>query len=63
MNITFDKYTGKYFISFTDSNVVSMTFAELEEFKETIHNVVQDVYNQQLQDDLLGDYSCDGCTI
>ena len=63
MTITFDKYTGKYFISFTDSNVVSMTFAELEEFKETVHNVVQDVYNQQLQDDLGGEYECLGCTI
>lgn len=63
MNITFDKYTGKYFISFTDSNVVSMTFAELEDFKEALHNVVQDVYNKELDEMLFGDDGCEGCKI
>lgn len=63
MTITFDKYTSKYFIAFTESNVVAFSFEELEQLGESIHQVVQDSYSQQLQDDLGGDYGCDGCTI
>ncbi len=63
MKLTFDKYTNKYFIAFTDSNIVSMTFEELEQFGEKIHQVVQDEYSAQLQSELGGDYGCDGCLI
>ena len=63
MKITFDKYTQKFFISFSESNIVAMTFEELEAFGEQIHQIVQDEYSAQLQNELGGDYSCDGCTI
>jgi hypothetical protein len=60
MNIKYDSYTNKYFIFHSESNVVSMTFEELEEFGEAIKEVCQDVYSQALQFEMdLGGDDCE----
>ena len=63
MKVVFDKYSNKYFLELTDSNVVALTFEDLEALGESIHQLVQDEYSNQLQSELGGDYSCEGCTI
>lgn len=64
MKITFDQYSNKYFLTITDSNVVALTFEELEQLGESIHQLVQDEYSRALQADLFDDGgTCDGCTI
>lgn len=63
MNISFDKYSNKYYLQLEGCPVVSMSFEELESLSELLHQQVQDEYSKQLQEDLGGDYSCDGCTI
>lgn len=63
MKITFDQYSNKYFLTITDSNVVALTFEELEQLGESIHQLVQDEYSRALQADLFDDGDCDGCKI
>lgn len=63
MKITFDQYSNKYYLAITESNVVALTFEELEALGEAIHQLVQDTYSAQLQEELGGDYTCDGCSI
>lgn len=63
MKITFEQYSNKYFLSITDSNVVALTFEELEQLGESIHQLVQDEYSRALQADLFDDGDCDGCKI
>jgi len=63
MKLTFDKYSNKYFLELTDSNVVALTFDELESLGENIHQLVQDEYSRALQADLFDDGDCDGCKI
>ncbi len=63
MKVTFDKYTNKYFLAFSESNVVALTFDELEALGESIHQLVQDEYSNQLQADLFGEDDCVGCKI
>lgn len=60
IKIAFDKYSGKYFLSLSESNVVSLTFGELEALFETVNIMVKDKYYQDivgLADD------CEGCKI
>ncbi len=63
MKVKFDKYTNKYFLAFSESNVVALTFEELEALGENIHQLVQDEYSRALQADLFDDGDCDGCKI
>lgn len=63
MKITFDQYSNKYFLTITDSNVVALTFEELEQLGESIHQLVQDEYSRALQADLFDEVDCDGCKI
>ena len=59
VEIKHDKYTGKYFFSFSESNVVALTFEEMEELGEQIKQMCTDVYSQALQLEL--DLDSDGC--
>lgn len=61
--IKYDQYSKKYFVAHSESNIVAMTFEQLEEFGELIHQVCQDEYSRALQEDLLGDDDCIGCKI
>ena len=49
MYITYDKYTNKYFLHITDSNVVALSFREVEELKEQLHTICTDVYCEAMQ--------------
>lgn len=63
MNISFDKYSNKYYLQLEGWPTLALSFEELESLSEKLHQHVQDEYSKQLQEDLGGDYSCDGCTI
>lgn len=60
IKIAFDKYSGKYFLSLSESNVVSLTFEELEALFETVNIMVKDKYYQDIMG--LAD-DCEGCKI
>lgn len=63
MKITFDQYSNKYYMQLEGFPALALTFEELEALGETIHQLVQDTYSAQLQEELGGDYTCDGCLI
>lgn len=60
--IKFDKYSGKYFIELTPSNVVAFTFEQLSELAEKATALVQEETSRQLQAELDfgGTSGCDG---
>lgn len=61
MNILFDKPSNKYFVYHSESNVVPMSFEELEDFGEQIKLICQEVYSQALQFELdIGGSDCEG---
>lgn len=63
IGVVFEKYSKKYYITLPDGSQTAMTFEHLEELGIKIQQAVQDEYSAQLQNELGGDYSCDGCTI
>lgn len=62
IKIAFDKYSGKYFLTLSESNVVALTFEELEALFETVNIMVKDKYYQDIMG-LADDGECEGCTI
>ncbi len=63
MKIIYEKYSKLYYVELREGVSTQLTFEELEALGEQVHQLVQDEYSQQLQSELGGDYSCDGCTI
>lgn len=57
--VEFDRYTGKYFIKHSESNVVAMTFPELEDFKDLLQQICSDEYSRAIQFEL--DINPDEC--
>lgn len=55
MKITYDKYTNKYFLYFSESNVVAFTLEELEELKGELGAVISEAYERQLSELDMGD--------
>lgn len=55
MKITYDKYTNKYFLYFSESNVVAFTLEELEEMKGELGAVISEAYERQLSALDMGD--------
>lgn len=55
MKITYDKYTDKYFLEFTPSNVVALTLEQLEEMKGELGAVISEAYERQLAELDMGD--------
>lgn len=61
MKIQFDKYTGKYFLYITDSNVVALSFDELEHLAKETSAICSEVYSAELQAELdMGGEDCEG---
>ncbi|QHJ80975.1 MAG: hypothetical protein [Caudoviricetes sp.] len=63
MKITFDQYSNKYYMHLEGWPALALTFEEIEDLKEQLHNLVQDVYSEQLHAALFGEDGCDGCKI
>lgn len=64
MNISFDKYSNKYYLQLEGWPTLALSFEELENLNNLLHQHVQDEYSKQLQEDFLDDGdTCDGCTI
>ncbi len=62
MNISFDKYSNKYYLQLEGCPVVSLSFEELEKLNDLLHQHVQDEYSKGLED-FFDDGDCDGCKI
>ena len=60
INITFDKYSGKWYMHLSDSNVVALTFEQVEELSECLRAIVTDEYSKALSLDLEGGEDCEG---
>ena len=63
MKIAFDQYSNKYYLHIKGHGIEALTFEELEQLGESIHQLVQDEYSRALQADLFDDGDCDGCKI
>lgn len=59
MNIKYDKYTDKYFLSFTESNVVALSFGEVEEMLGQLQQVCTDKYSSDLEAMFTGGDDCE----
>lgn len=62
VKITYDKYTNKYFLAFTDSNVVALDFAEVEALSEQLQDICREQLELSLQFDVDNDCG-DACKI
>ncbi len=62
IKITYDKYTEKYFLAFTDSNVVALDFNEVEALSEQLKDICREQLEMSLQFDVDNDCG-DACKI
>lgn len=62
VKITYDKYTNKYFLAFTDSNVVDLDFTEVEALSEQLKDICREQLELSLQFDVDNDCG-DACKI
>jgi hypothetical protein len=62
VKITYDKYTNKYFLAFTDSNVVALDFTEVEALSEQLKDICREQLELSLQFDVDNDCG-DACKI
>lgn len=62
MNISFDKYSNKYYLQLEGWPTLALSFEELENLGEDIHRLVQDEYSKDFES-FLDDGDCDGCKI
>ena len=62
IKITYDKYTEKYFLAFTDSNVVALDFNEVEALSEQLKDICREQLELSLQFDVDNDCG-DACKI
>lgn len=62
IKITYDKYTNKYFLAFTDSNVVALDFTEVEALSEQLKDICREQLELSLQFDVDNDCG-DACKI
>lgn len=53
---------GTYQVSFGAWST-NMTFPELDALREQINTFVSDETSRMLNEDLMGDFTCDGCMI
>lgn len=62
IKITYDKYTNRYFLAFTDSNVVALDFTEVEALSEQLKDICREQLELSLQFDVDNDCG-DACKI
>jgi hypothetical protein len=62
IKITYDKYTEKYFLAFTDSNVVALDFTQVEALSEQLKDICREQLELSLQFDVDNDCG-DACKI
>ncbi len=62
VKITYDKYSNKYFLAFTDSNVVALDFTEVEALSEQLKDICREQLELSLQFDVDNDCG-DACKI
>lgn len=62
IKITYDKYTNKYFLAFTDSNVVALDFTEVEALSEQLKDICREQLELSLQFEVDNDCG-DACKI
>lgn len=53
---------GNYSIQL-GTTVAEITFPELDAIKDQVNEFVSDETSRMLNEDLMGDFTCDGCTI
>lgn len=62
IKITYDKYTEKYFLAFTDSNIVALDFTQVEALSEQLKDICREQLELSLQFDVDNDCG-DACKI
>lgn len=61
MKIQHDKYSDKYYLHLSDSNVVALSFEEVEDLSEKFQQVCTEEYSKALQMELdIGGEDCEG---
>lgn len=63
MNIKYDKYSGRYFLAHTDSNVVSLSFEEVEELYHKLREICMEQYELAIQFEPMEDCEGGACKI
>lgn len=61
--IIFDKYTQKYFLKFTESNIVALDFTQVETLAEQLREICMEQYAMAIQFEPLDDCGSGACKI